>query len=437
MSLTTPQACSRFFYGWVIVAACFALIAVGAGKFFSLGVFFNALREDFGWSRTATSYLSTQFIITYALSAFLLGRLTDHYGPRKMLAVAGILIGIGFGLISVAQSFWELCLYYGIAGFGTGAVWSIPVAAVQRWFIKRRGLALGIGITGVGAGALLFAPLTNTLIDSYGWRSAYVTYAVTFGLITLLCAWLMRATPEQVGLKPYGWEPADTSSTTTPVTSLEKAGSLTGMSTRQAIRTKAFLIVNLMFIFTVFPSMALLVHFVPYAVDSGMSEGQASAALGVMGVANTPGIFLGGVLSERFGWQKAFAYSNFGMAVAGVWLLFTQDAWMLYVFVIAFGAFWGARITQMAGIVGAFFGTVALAELTGITEAINSIAGAGAPLLAGFVFDVSGSYRIIFIVSIICAVASGVLSLSVRPPEWQVQEKAAREAVAPMTTEGR
>src|SRR5512136_332696 len=202
--MDTPKR-DPFYYGWVIVATCF-VAATSYGLFYTFGVFFKSLQAEFGWGRALTGSVHSVHLLIYAISTYYFGRLTDRIGPRRALSLGAVFIGVGLCLCSQIQNIWQLYLFYIIASLGSGVTVSLPNATVQKWFIKKRGLALGLVTAGVGAGTLLLAPLSNSLIANFGWRLAYVFIGLLFWGLLTLNALFMEENPEKKGLKPYGWE---------------------------------------------------------------------------------------------------------------------------------------------------------------------------------------------------------------------------------------
>ena len=170
------------FYGWFVVAACFAATFTLGEAMWTFGVFFKPLEDEFGWSRALISSSYTSFSISYGISVMICGRLADKYNPRPILLVSGLLAGLGTSLCGQVHSITQLHIFLFIAGLGGGATWSVPTSTVQRWFYHRQGagLALGLVVAGVGVGGLIFAPLISYLIFSYGWRTTYLIVGIFY-----------------------------------------------------------------------------------------------------------------------------------------------------------------------------------------------------------------------------------------------------------------
>ena len=187
-----------FFYGWVVVFACFLATLTLGETFWSFGVFFKPLETEFGWSRALTSSAYTCFLIGHAISLIIGGRLGDRISPRPILLATAAIAGTGIALCSQTHSVNQLRLFLFIAGLGAGPMWSVSTTTVMRWFSghKRAGVALAITTTGVGAGAIVFAPFINYFIKTSGWRDAFLYVGIIMFAIVLVAALLIRPAPK-------------------------------------------------------------------------------------------------------------------------------------------------------------------------------------------------------------------------------------------------
>ncbi|KAF0122389.1 MAG: major facilitator superfamily protein [bacterium] len=419
----------RFFYGWLILGACFLTTTMVGGLFYSFGIFFKPLLEEFGWSRALTSSVSMVHLWAFAFSSILLGRLIDRYGPKVVLAGSAVLIGLGYSLCSQVNSIFQLYLFYIIAALGSGATWVLPTSTVQRWFIKRRGLTLAVVTTGIGLGALIFAPIINHLIFTYGWRKSYIILGILSWLVLTVVSTVMVLDPEKKGLKPYGAEESAPNMAKQEKIGHDSTKYNTMVSTAiewgfgEAIRTKTFWGLVVLYMFALFPIYMLATHIVPHAIDMGISEGVAAGALGLIGATSIAGRLMGGAIAERFGWTKGMALSCF---LSGASVI--HNVWMLYVFVITYGLFYGARVPQLPGIVGFFFGSTSLASLIGLCHGLAIFGSAEAPIVAGFIYDKTGSYTVAFLIAGIASLIAGALALFLKPPKKRVSTSRDGEA---------
>jgi OFA family oxalate/formate antiporter-like MFS transporter len=402
-----------FFYGRFIVASCF-IAATSYGLFYTFGVFFKALQAEFGWGRALTSSVHSMHLILYAFSTFYIGRLTDRIGPQKALSLGACFIGIGFCLCSQIQSIWQLYLYYMIASIGSGVTVSLPNATVQKWFFRQRGLALGLVTAGVGAGITILAPLSQYLIDSWGWRSAYVIIGTAYWAILTLNALAMVDHPEKKGLKPYGWPEMNPSEKSFPHSGLQD------WSPGAALKTSAFWFLILIYFFTNVPVHMVMIHMVPYAIDLGISKTFAASALGLLGGISILGRVGMGILSERLGWKRGLFVCCLMAGLMLLWLIGVKQQWMLWVFTAGYGYFYGGKITTLPGLIGSFFGRRSLGEIIGAIHALSLAGGMIGPVWAGYIFDQSGSYRFAFLTGALSFFIAALLTILTRPPKSNV-----------------
>jgi MFS family permease len=270
---------------------------------------------------------------------------------------------------------------------------------------------LGVVAAGVGLGTIVFSPLTHYLITRFGWRDAFLFLGIIIGAMVATGASAIVHSPEKKGLHPYGEEPS------IPNLSIQGHNSNRDMTVFRAMRTGSFAYLLAISAISTLPGLFLLSHLVAYVTDKGISSGAAAGALGLMGAFNVIGRLALGPLGERMGWMRTFGFSCFACALATLWLIVVTELWMLYVYAVIYGFFWGGRLPPFFASVAWLFGTASLAELIGFTLAASVVVGAVAPFLAGFVFDQTGSYLLALIASVAFFAVGGILSLRIRPPK--------------------
>jgi len=387
---------SKIFYGWFIVAACFIVTIVAGALNWSLGVFFKPLESEFGWSRTLISSGYTIYLIGDAISVLISGRLVDRFNPRPILLAAAVLVGLGISLCSQVQSINQLRFFLLIAGLGVGALWSVPNTITVRWFHNRpkAGLALSIIISGIGAGALCFAPIINHLILTYHLRNAYlITGALFFTLIALasiIATELKEISPGETA--PPVWTSGKVLATSTFV----------GIVFFTCMHDIAFQI--------------LTVHLIPFATDAAISMTAAASAVGLMGGFSIPGRLISGFLSARLGWQRILFLAFFAGVLSLLLLVLLKNTWMLYLFVFCYGFFHGIRVPALVGILGDFFGMQSLGKIIGVVFFSAILVGSLGPYLAGFIFDTTGSYLGTLIIQMTLLSAAGLTALIIKKP---------------------
>ncbi|MFC1904995.1 MFS transporter [Chloroflexota bacterium] len=401
----------KIFYGWFIVAACFMATLTLGETICSFGIFFKPLGNEFGWSRSIVSSAYTAFLIGHSISQATSGRLADRFSPRPLLFGAAVLAGFGIFMCSQINDIDQLRLFLFISGLGSGATWSVPSATVQRWFYRRQraGLALSIVVAGVGVGAVIFAPLVNYLILNYGWRDTFLVIGILFFIAITLSAVVIRRSPVEPTINSEG----ELSSPKLVITQ--------DCSTGKLMTNPAYIAVTFVTCVTILTFHVISVHLIPMATDIGISATVSAVALGLLGGFSVPGRFVAGFVADRIGWQKVLVISIAGIFLSLLWLLLLKAAWMLYCFVFCFGLFHGARVSSVTGILGEYFGMRSLGALIGLTFACAGLTSAFAPYMAGFIFDVTGSYFIAFIILAVLLLCAAIVATVIKKPAFTLR----------------
>lgn len=394
------------FYRWVVLGAAF-LVLMNYGLFYSYGVFFKPLIEEFGWSRAQTSLAFSFYVAIYSASGIPMGWLYDRYGPRLPLLLTALLIGTGFAALSQVSALWMLYLFFGlVAGLGHGASWVVSVSTVMGWFDRHRGTAVGIVTGGMGVGTLIFPPLAHRLVASVGWRETFFAVGVVAFSYNLLAALLLRPNPASRGLPPSptagpaGADPAPSHQSTLP----------------EPIRTYSFWSVYAAVTLAFAAYSLLLVHLMPYATDRGMDPGQAAGAVALMGVGALTGRMGLGVISDHIGrtWTLRLAYGANALAFAG--LLVTSELGWLYAIALSVGFFGMGGSVVLGPLLREFFGERYLGKLLGTFMTCGIVSGFLGPYFTGYLFDLTGNYSLAFGVATGIAVGAALLTFLIHPP---------------------
>lgn len=398
------------FFGWIVVFLAFASITT-YGLFYSYSAFIGPLEAELHTTRAAISAAYTIYMLVYCFCAIPMGWFSDRYGPRKILCLASIFIGCGITLCSLINSLWQLYIFFGvIAAIGHGAIYVVPASAVSRWFIKSKGLALGITLCGLGFGLLVVPPITAQTITTYGWRVAFVMLGAIFFTINLIVGIFIRGKPEDMGLRPLGGNEEKPSAS--------KPGSINSkdFSIAETLKTKAFWLIYLVCVFCFGAEQMVLVHVVPYSSAFGIPMTKATLGLSFLGLGTIIGRVSVGALSDRIGRVpsliiccsiEAFAIFCF-LAIRNLATL------CLTMFVLGFGyGGWAVLCTVM---LGDFFGLKNLAAIMGIWFTCGVPAGVLGPLIGGIIFDLTKSYSwAIILAGAVCAVSVGLVILIKHP----------------------
>ncbi|SFT89400.1 Cyanate permease [Geodermatophilus amargosae] len=351
-----------------MVAAAFAAMFASFGIAYSFGAFLEPMAEEFGAGRGTTSVFFALTSLTYFGLGALSGVAVDRYGPRRVLLVGGIALGAGLAATSQAGELWIGLLTYGLGvGIGVACAYVPMVAVVSGWFERRRTLAIGVAVTGIGLGTLAVAPLAAALIDEVGWRNTHLLLGMTGAAVLVVCALVVTRPPVQTG-------PA-------------------ALTLAEAVRNRDY---RRLYLASGLLSVALFVPFVHlpgYAVEAGVDRVAAAALVGVIGAASTAGRLVLGVVAARTGALRAFqgCFLTMGASFA-LWSLGSGGYGVLFTFAVVLGVGYGGFVALGPAVVAERFGTTRLGGLLGVLYTSAGIGSAvGAPL-AGVAVDASGSY---------------------------------------------
>jgi len=376
---------SQFFYGYFIVGLAFMIMFVLWGAFYAFGIFFKPILKEFGWTRAMTAGAFSLCSIVQGLVAIALGGLTDKFGTRLVMTLCGLLLGLGYVLMSQLSAVWQLYLFYGvIVGAGMGGSFTPLMSAVARWFMKRRSTMTGIVAAGTGFGALIAPPVVSRLVSSYGWRVSYVILGGIVLGVVVLCAQFMKHNPARMGLAAYGDDGESEKG-------LEQ--DFRELSLKEAVYTVQFWIVFGMIFSLGFCVFAIMVHIAPHAAETGISTTGAANILATLGGASILGKVLLGKTADRIGNRKTFIIGFILMFAALFMVLPTEGEWMLYLFAVVYGFGFGGCIASESPIVAELFGLSSHGLILGVVSFSFLLGGALGPFLFGFIFDMTGSYQ--------------------------------------------
>jgi MFS transporter, OFA family, oxalate/formate antiporter len=399
----------KYFYGYNIVAASIVIQGMFIGAMFAYGVFFNELQTAYGWSRATISGASSLAFLLMGAVGVLAGRLNDRIGPKIVVVVSGISFGLGYILMSRLQVPWQLYLFYGgLVGIGLCTHDVVTLSTIARWFVRRRGMMTGIVKVGTGAGQLLVPLIASVLIAAYGWRNACSILGAVVLVSVVAAAQFMRRDPQAMGLLPDG----DSAIAGGVQTGTEEAG----IRFRDAVRMIPFWIMSVTWFALFFCLMTIIVHIVPHARDLGLAPTTAAGVLSMIGGVSMAGRFVMGAAVDRIGGKRSMIIC-FIILVCGLILLqLASKAWMLFIVAGIYGFAHGGLFTVVSPTMAELFGTGSHGLLYGFVLFSGSLGGSFGPLLAGRIFDVTGSYRSVFIILTGLAVTGLILVTMLRSP---------------------
>ncbi len=406
-SLLTGTGKPRFFYGYVVVAVSLGILTIAHGLHVSFGVFFNPLQTEFGWSRATISGAASLSLLLMGFLAIIMGSLNDRFGPRIVIAGCGFFCGLGYLLMSQVNTIWQLYLFYGvIIGIGVSAMDVVLLSTIARWFVKKRGTMSGVLKVGTGLGILIMPIMANWLISTYGWRTSYIILGTLALVLIILGAQFLKRDPGQMRQLPDGKEQATAGSS-----DLEEEG----LSLRETIHTRQFWTICTIYLTILFCAQTILVHIAPYAVDLRISATNAASIISIIGGVSIVGRLVMGNAGDRVGNKRALIICFLILIVPLFWLQLAKELWMLYLFAVIYGFAHGGFFALISPTVAGLFGMHSQGVILGTVIFSGTIGGSISPVLAGHIFDITGSYQPAFLILGVFSIIGLILTTSLRP----------------------
>ncbi len=412
----------KFFYGWVIVALGFTVMAcTGSCVYYSFGIFLKPMAADLEASRGATTIAYSMMLALHGLLAPVVASLIGKYGTRKLMTIGLILVAIGLALMSTATQIWQIYLFFGgIVGIGVALGHFLPVTTMATfWFSRKRALAIGIIMAGVGVGTIIMAPVIAHLIASLGWRSAWlVLSAIIFTMAAIPSAIFARNRPEEMGLSPDGIQMV---SLEHDHVKIDKSTSsiLPDREVKAALKTPAIWLITAFSSANIFALMMMNNHQVAHLTDMGFTPVVAASALGILVGISAIGRFSGGALGQRVPPRYLVAIAFLLETIGIVIFLNAQTTAAIYAYVVLFGLSVGMIIVLHIAMIGTYYGAKAYAFLASTATAITTIVGAISPILGGYIYDAVHSYTIPFTACVVASVIGGICALLAKPPRYR------------------
>ncbi|MBA7560855.1 L-lactate transporter [subsurface metagenome] len=397
----------KFFYGYVVVLATFCVMVMTGGAWVTFGVFFEPMLTEFGWTRALLSGAVSLRVFLATLLSIAGGRLTDKFGPRPVVTVCGLFLGLGFFLMSRINTIWQLYLVFGvITGVGMAGLWVPMISTISRWFVKRRGMMTGIALSGTSLGMITMPPLATWLIITYGWRTSYTIVGLIAMIVIISATQFVKRDPAQIGQLPDGENRVKAESSDLPARSL---------SLREAIHTRQFWTLCAVFGCLWFSAMAIWVHIVIHAIDLGIPAISAANILAIMGGAGIAGRILIGSAADRIGYKPALLIGFTLMSASFLWLLVTKELWALNLFAVIFGFGIAGVAVLESPLTARLFGLGSLSVIMGSVEFVSTVLSTPSSIVAGYIFDIRDSYQLAFLICVGVSIIGLMLSLLLRP----------------------
>jgi sugar phosphate permease len=421
-SVKRPPLSLPFHYGWLVISLCFLTTLTSAGVRSSPSVLIHPLEAEFGWSRALIASAVSMNLLLFGIAAPISGFLIDRLGPRKVMMGSLTLLIVGVSGTIAMTHFWQFFLVWGVVvGLGAGGVGSVLTATVgNRWFIARRGLALGILGSASSTGQIIFLPLFMAMITYAGWRLGSMTLIVVAVILLPLIFLFMRDDPSEVGLEPYGAGQSGGAS-------VSGTASLRGMSAKTATITAReiashptfWLLCGSFFVCGGTANGLIGTHLIPHEIEIGIPQIAAASLLGIMGGLNMVGTIFSGWMIDRV---KPNRWLALVYALRGVSLLilpFVRDFSGLVFFAIIYGLDWFATVPPSMAITADTFGRQNVGKVYGWIFMSHQIGAAIMASAAGAIRTWMGDYQFAFLSGgVIAMIAAGLaLQIKLKPKE--------------------
>jgi len=380
------------------------ILAVIAARFYTFGVFLIPISKTFNWSRGALSWASSAASVVAGIESIFVARVSDRYGPRAVVTIAGVLHTAGFFLAAQVSQLWQIYLVWGLI-MGTGnACGYIPImSSIARWFSLRRTTAIGITIAGFAAGAVFWPPFTQWMIDTLDWQRAFMVLGAISAVGILPLAQFLKSSPESIGVLRYGQQPSADASQASPAA--------IGLTLSQAAKTARFWLWGAI-LFGFYSSLNVLyVHVVAHARDIGIPPVIAAATLSIIAGTSIAARLTIGSISDRIGTKAALTAALVLAVTAFTLLVSSQSRWAFYLFAVVFALSYGSVVPLETAVPAGLFGASSLGAIMAAAGLLSTLGGAFGPPVAGIIFDRTGEYQPAFIICLGLAAIALVLSL--------------------------
>lgn len=404
------------YYGWWVLAAC-CLLALFTGGIFYRGftVFFLPIQREFNLSRASTSLIFSLATAEGGIGGPFVGWLIDRLGSRPLILVGGLLAGIGFIALSFVNGYFSfLIVYVGIVsvGISTGLDPSL-MTAVNRWFLRRKAIALATMLTSYTLGGALLTPLLALGVQRVGWRDVVLIAGGFICLIVIPLGMLVRRSPESAGLVLEGSEDRPRSAVRDDSADTPASGH--DFSVREAVRTRTYWTLLAASALRIGVNSSIVVHLIPMMVWKGMDETAAAGLTALLFSLSIPGRLLSGAMADRFPVQPILFGGMMSGSLSMLVLAGFDGGWVPYLFIVGLAALEACSPLGWIAL-GSFFGRQSFATLLGIMSVFYSLGMLLFPVYAGWVFDITGSYEVVAVSFALLYAISAALFATIRQP---------------------
>ena len=405
--------------GGLVLGGAFVTFAISAALMHSYAVFLLAFLEEFRWSRAETSLAYSISAFVSGASAPFVGALVDRLGPRRLVLLGGGVLALGLVGSAYVQALWQLIVLYGIlmtiGANCLGLVVFVPM--LSRRFVDNRGMAIAIVQSANGFARAVSAPVAQILVSTIGWRHAYLAQAALMAALVWPLAALFP--PDEAPARVVTSSPSPAGERAAPDRPARR-----GWTLAEAIATPHFWLLFTVYLCTGLGSFFVSLHQLAFAVDVGFDKLYAASVLGLGALLSVAGVIVTGTLSDYIG-RELSAILAYVVSIVGVicalFITGPDHAWLLWIHACFFGLTWGARGPSVTAKTADLFPGPNLGAILGVITVGTGIGSAVGAWGAGWIFDISGSYRLAFVASIVSYLIGCAAFWALRrPPTRQV-----------------
>jgi len=397
----------NLFYGYVVVVAAAGIMFVAWGSNRSFGIFLDPILKEFGWTRASISSVFTLVLIIMGSVSITAGRLSDRFGPRPVLLVCCLFLGLGHLLVSQARSIGHFYIFYGvITGIGMSGLYAPLMSVVVRWFAKRRILMSSVLTASAALGVMVFPLISSLLISSYGWRTSYLLLGGVVLVITVCGALFIRRSPDEMGLLPYG---------SSESTGMDLNLQTEGFSLGESFRTGQFWLLTTVVFTDQFLINVTVVHIAIHAVELGIPPTPAASILSIAAGVSIPARITVGALADRIGYKRGLMICLVISTAAFLLVMVARGLWTFYLFSLLFGSGLWASSAVISGMAAELFGLKSHGAIYSSMWLVGCIGAAVGPVLVGHIFDVTGSYQLAFLICTSVNIGGIIALIFLRP----------------------
>jgi MFS transporter, OFA family, oxalate/formate antiporter len=413
---------------WIVLTAFLAQFNATGASGWVFGVMILPMQDDLGWSRSAiVGVLTVERLVGGAFGAWL-GPVVDRHGTRLLMTASALLAGACLFALALVQAEWQPYVIWGVFGVTLPGLSTLaPVAAVSAWFVRQRAKAIMFYTFGGATAGLVLAPAMAAVANEWGWRSVWVVMGCLLWAVAPIAWVAVRRRPEDMGLAPDGGVELPVSDASMRDETLVEVADPV-WTAREVMRSASFWLLTAGFALTMLPASSIFIHMAAYVQSKGFSLEQGAATVSIYGFGAVAGRFVWGFTVDRAGIRRALVLWGLLYGVSIIIYALPTSILAIYATTIFLGVTVAGSLQFRAQTFPDYYGRHIVGTLVGYSSAIGTVAGATAPLLVAFAFDLTDSYTAVFVAFGVCCIAASAGFALSRP--WLVEGPAAVTAPA-------